>query len=58
MAHEREWIPLRPLKADESELGENDLDRRWPVLYAILFVIVVSVALWALIIACASWLIG
>jgi hypothetical protein len=58
MAHEREWIPLRPLKADERELGEHDLDGRWPVLYAIMFVTVVSVALWALIIACASWLIG
>jgi hypothetical protein len=53
MAQERELVPLQTLEADERQL-----DERWPVPYAIMFIAVVSVTLWSLIIAAASWLIG
>jgi hypothetical protein len=53
MAHEQELTPLRSLRA-----GEKERDGRWPVPYAAMFIIVVSVALWSLIIAVASWLLG
>jgi hypothetical protein len=53
MAHERELVPLQTLQADQPQT-----DTRWPVPYAIMFITVVSVALWSLIIAAASWLTG
>ena len=53
MAHEQELIPLHTLPADQPQA-----DTRWPVPYAIMFITVVSVALWSLIIAVASWLTG
>jgi hypothetical protein len=53
MAHERELVPLQTAPADQ-----DSADKRWPVAYAILFVTVASVALWSLIIAAASWLMG
>jgi hypothetical protein len=53
MAHERELVPPQTAPADQ-----DSADRRWPVAYAILFVTVASVALWSLIIAAASWLMG
>jgi hypothetical protein len=53
MAHER---GLAPLHASEPE--QQRTDERWPVPYAIMFIIVVSVALWSLIITLATWLIG
>ena len=53
MAHEREMVALQTLPAR----GEA-VDDRWPVPYAIMFVTGISVALWTLIIAVASWLIG
>jgi hypothetical protein len=53
MAHERELVPAPTLPADE-----RGADGRWPVPYAILFITVVSVALWSLIILAANWLIG
>ena len=53
MAQERELVPPHPLEADQRQV-----DERWPVPYAILFITAASVALWSLIIAAASWLIG
>jgi hypothetical protein len=53
MAQERELVPLETLQADERHV-----DERWPVPYAIVFITAVSVALWSLIIAVASWLTG
>jgi hypothetical protein len=53
MAHEQELTPLPSARA-----GETELDGRWPVPYAVMFIIVVSVALWSLIVALASWLFG
>jgi hypothetical protein len=53
MAHERR---LAPLHASEPE--QRQTDGRWPVPYAIMFIIVMSVALWSLIITLATWLIG
>jgi hypothetical protein len=53
MAHERELVRPPTLPSD----GDRD-DARWPVPYAILFITVVSVALWSLIIVAANWLIG
>jgi hypothetical protein len=53
MASERELVPLQTLRADEREV-----DERWPVPYAMLFIAVVSVAMWSVIIAAASWLFG
>jgi hypothetical protein len=53
MAQERELVPLETLQADE-----RPLDERWPVPYAVVFITAVSVALWSLIIAVASWLTG
>jgi hypothetical protein len=53
MAQERELVPLQTLPADQRQV-----DERWPVPYAILFITVVSVALWSLIIAAAKWLTG
>ena len=53
MAHEQEMVSLQTLQAR----GEA-VDDRWPVPYAIMFVTGISVALWTLIIAVASWLIG
>jgi hypothetical protein len=52
MAHEQELVPLQTLQA------RGAADDRWPVPYAIMFVTGISVALWTLIIAVASWLIG
>ena len=51
MAQEQEMVRLRTLQG-------RGADERWPVPYAIMFVTAVSVALWTLIIAVASWLIG
>ena len=53
MAQERELVPSQTLQADQRQA-----DERWPVPYAIMFITVVSVTLWSLIIAAASWLIG
>lgn len=53
MAHERELVSSQTLQSDDRRV-----DERWPVPYAILFITVVSVALWSLIIAAANWLIG
>jgi hypothetical protein len=53
MVHERELVPLPSLHADDK-----DLEKRWPVPYAIMFVTVVSAGLWSAIIALSSWLIG
>ena len=53
MAHERELVSLQTLQADRRQV-----DRRWRVPYAIMVIVMVSVSLWALIIAAASWLIG
>lgn len=53
MARERELLPLQTLQADERQV-----DERWPVPYAIMFITGVSVALWSLIIAAANWLVG
>ena len=53
MAQERELVPLQTLPAVQRQV-----DERWPVPHAIMFITVASVALWVLIIAAASWLIG
>jgi hypothetical protein len=53
MAHERELVAPRNLETEQRQT-----DGRWPVPYAIMFIIVISVGLWSLIIAVASWLIG
>ena len=53
MAQERELVPLQTLQADQRQV-----DERWPVPHAMMFITMVSVALWVLIIAVASWLIG
>lgn len=53
MAQERELVPLQTLHADGRQV-----DERWPVPFATMFITVVSVALWLLIIAAASWLLG
>jgi hypothetical protein len=53
MARERELVSLHTLQADERQV-----EKRWPVPYAMLFITALSVALWLLIIAAASWLIG
>ena len=54
MAHEQEMVSLQTLQATRG----GAVDDRWPVPYAIMFVTGISVALWILIIAVASWLIG
>ena len=53
MAQERELVPLETLQAEERRA-----DERWPVPYAIMVIVLVSVALWSVIIAGATWLIG
>lgn len=53
MAQERELVELQTLPAEQ-----RPVDARWPVPYAMLCIIVVSVTLWSLIIAAAHWLIG
>jgi hypothetical protein len=53
MAHERELASPQTAPANQASV-----DERWPVPYAILFVTAASVALWSLIIAAASWLLG
>jgi hypothetical protein len=53
MAHEQETIRLQTQPARDKAV-----DGRWPVPYAIMFIIGVSAALWALIFAVAHWLIG
>jgi hypothetical protein len=53
MAQERELVPLQTLEAKERRV-----DGRWPVPHAVMFIALVSVALWSLIIAAAGWLIG
>jgi hypothetical protein len=53
MARERELVPLHTL-----EVEERQADERWPVPYAMMFITVASVTLWALIIAAANWLLG
>jgi hypothetical protein len=58
MAQERELVPPHPLEADQRQADQRQVDERWPVPYAILFITAASVALWSLIIAAASWLIG
>jgi hypothetical protein len=58
MAQERELVPPHPLEADQRQADQRQVDERWPVPYAILFITAANVALWSLIIAAASWLIG
>jgi hypothetical protein len=53
MVHEQELVPPEPAPADPGRV-----DERWPVPYAILFITMVSLALWAAIIVTADWLIG
>jgi hypothetical protein len=53
MAHEQGLSPLRPARA-----AGDELDGRWPVPYAAMFIIVVSVILWSVIIAVTSWVLG
>ena len=53
MAQERELVPPHTLEAKERQV-----DERWPVPHAVMFITLVSVALWSLIIAAAGWLIG
>jgi hypothetical protein len=53
MAQEREPAPLQTLQADQRQV-----DERWPVPYAIMLITAISVALWSLVIAAASWLVG
>ena len=53
MAQERELVPL-----DTLQTGERQVDGRWPAAYAIMIILMVSVALWSLIILGANWLIG
>jgi hypothetical protein len=53
MAQERELVSLQELSADGRQA-----DQRWPVPYAIMFITVVSVALWSLIIVAGGWLVG
>jgi hypothetical protein len=50
MAQERELAPPEPADPGKVE--------RWPVAYAILFITVLSLALWSMIIVAANWLIG
>jgi hypothetical protein len=38
--------------------GRTELDERWPVSYALRFILMVSIGLWAVIMAAASWLLG
>jgi hypothetical protein len=38
--------------------GGTELDERWPVSYALQFIVVVSIGLWAVIMAAASLLLG
>ena len=40
------------------ELAGTELDERWPVSYALRFIVMVSIGLWAVIMAAASWLLG
>jgi hypothetical protein len=56
MAREQEMVPLQTLQTLQARGDAGD--DRWPVPYAIMFVTGISVALWTLIIAVASWLIG
>jgi hypothetical protein len=42
----------------ELQAAERKIDQRWPVPHAMRFIASVSVALWVMIIAAASWLIG
>jgi hypothetical protein len=53
MAQERELVSLQTLQTDERQV-----DERWPVPYAIMLITAISVALWSLVIAAASWLVG
>jgi hypothetical protein len=50
MAHEQELVSL--------PAAEKEPDERWPVPYAILFIVGVSVVLWTVLIALSSWLVG
>ena len=56
MAREQEMVTLQTLQRVQARSDAGD--DRWPVPYAIMFVTGISVALWTLIIAVASWLIG
>lgn len=38
--------------------GRTELDERWHVSYALRFILMVSIGLWAVIMAAASWLLG
>jgi len=58
MAQERELLPLHTLQAAGRQADQRQVDKRWPVPYAILFITAASAALWSLIIAEASWLIS
>jgi hypothetical protein len=53
MAQERELVSLQELPADRGQA-----DQRWPVPYAIMFITLISAALWSLIIIAGSWLVG
>ena len=53
MAHEQELVSAQTPPADQGRV-----DERWPVPHALLFITVVSVALWSLIILAADWLLG
>jgi len=47
-----------PLATDEAEAAIDGPERRWPVLYSVLFVVASSALLWALIIGGIGWLIA
>ena len=51
----RSTATRRPRIAREERVPRNE---RWPVSHTLMFITVISVALWSLIIAAASWLIG
>jgi hypothetical protein len=52
----KKWFPLQTLQTLQARGDAGD--DRWPVPYAIMFVTGISMALWTLIIAVESWLIG
>lgn len=47
-----------PLDADEAQVAIEEQERRWPVLYSVVFVVASSALLWTLIIGGIGWLIG
>lgn len=47
-----------PLATDEAEAAVDAQERRWPVLYSVLFVVTSSILLWTLIIGGIRWLVA